>query len=330
MSDRAPLDAANLRDSLRPVQSWPDAGTLWDAGGGAAVFELTRPDALITPEVIRALADAEAVVANGFAGLILTSNHPALFAFGAAGPFRHTIQTGDTQPSLAFLLEGQATMQRLRDSRFPVVVAVHGLAFSGACEVALFANGLVVEESAPLALKEIWVGLIPGWGGFCQLMLRQQAAGHAALSCAHTALTLCARGHIAQGEEEGRTTNLLRPHDRTVSSRAELITSARVLLSQLPAAPLAEGILQLPAASDAAQLRAHVAQLDEELHFAAVEAEAMQVLLETLTAAPGQSIPESEYMAREARAFLPLLKPSLGPRFAHLAKTGQRPPRDIC
>jgi hypothetical protein len=61
---------------------------------------------------------------------------------------------------------------------------------------------------------------------------------------------------------------------------------------------------------------------------APAEAEAMQSLLDVITATPGAAICESEYMAREAHAFLPLLKPRLGPRFAHLAATGQRPPRD--
>ncbi|HKP58723.1 MAG TPA: enoyl-CoA hydratase-related protein [Polyangiales bacterium] len=329
MSEQAPLEAANLRNVARPAREWPGVATLWDPGDGAAVFELTREDALITPEVIAALAACEPVIADGFEGLILTSNHPRLFAFGAAGPFRHTIQTGDAAPSLAFLLEGQSTLQQLRGAPFPVVAAVHGLAFSGACEIALFANGLVVEETAPIALKEIWVGLIPGWGGCCQLMLRQQAAGHDALASARIALTLCARGHIAQGEVEGRQTHLLRSHDRTVQSRAELIPSAQALVHSLAGTqPERDAVLQMPAAAEMSELKNHVAQLDEQLGFALVEAAGMQALLGVLTASSGASILESEYMAREAHAFLPLLKPSLGPRFAHLARTGQRPPRD--
>ena len=329
MSNSAPLDAADLRAAARSIHDWPRGGTLWDIGDGAAVFELTRPDALITPEVIAALNDARRRVAQGFASLILTSSDPRLFAFGAAGPFGHTITPGDTTPSLAFLLEGQATLLALRSATFPVVVAVHGVAFSGACEIALFGNGLVAEESAAVALKEIWVGLIPGWGGFCQLMLRHQQAGLDALSSAQAALTLCARGHIAQGESEGRRTYLLRQHDHTVPSRAELIPSAKALAGRLAGTrPPEEALIQLPTASASPELEAHVARLDAELAFAPAEAEAMQALLDVLAEAPGEALLETNFMAREARAFLPLLKPRLGPRFAHLAATGQRPPRD--
>ena len=80
MSEHAPLDAGNLRAALRPVQRWPDAATLWDPGDGAAIFELTRPDALITPEVIRALAS--------YTGLAPVSGAPSDTASRAVTPNR--------------------------------------------------------------------------------------------------------------------------------------------------------------------------------------------------------------------------------------------------
>lgn len=302
---------------------------LWDTGDGVAVLELTQKDGLISPDVIAALADAHKVVSMGFDAMVLTSSDPRLLAFGAAGPFRHTIQTGDTAPSLAFLLDGQATLQALRLAPFPFVVAVHGLAFSGACEIALFANGLVAEETAPIALKEIWVGLIPGWGGTCQLMLRQQNAGADPFTAACTALNLCAHGHIARGIVEARRTNLFRKHDCTVHGRSELIPTARRLArSLIGTLESTEALLHLPPRTAVSSLEAHVDQLHAELAFAPVEAEAMRTLLDLLRTNAGSTLPETRYMAQEAHAFVPLLKPSLGPRFAHLAATGQRPPRD--
>ena len=329
MPNLAPLDAANARSTSRCIRDWPDAATLWDSGDGVAVFELTQRDGLITPEVIAALGAAHRLVANEFDALVFTSSNPRLLAFGAAGPFRHTIQTGDTAPSLAFLLDGQATLHALRLAPFPFVVAVHGLAFSGACEVALFANGLVAEEAAPIALKEVWVGLIPGWGGNCQLMLRQQYAGADPFTSACTALSFCARGHIAQGLDEGRRTSLFRVHDSTVTNRSELFPTAKRLARSLIGSPKpTEAMIHLPPSTALPRLEAHVDQLHGELLFAPVEAEAMQTLLDLLKTHAGSTLPETRYMAHEAHAFLPLLKPSLGPRFMHLAATGQRPPRD--
>lgn len=329
MSNLSPLDAANIRDTLRCVRDWPHVATLWDSGDGVAVFELTQRDGLIVPEVIAALGATHGLVADGFNALVFTSSDPRLLAFGAAGPFRHTIQTGDTAPSLAFLLDGQATLHALRLAPFPFVVAVHGLAFSGACEVALFANGLVAEEAAPIALKEVWVGLIPGWGGSCQLMLRQQNAGIDPFTSACIALGYCARGHIAQGIEEGRRTNLFRPHDCTVTERAELFPAAkRMARSLVGTTKPIEALVHLPPSTAVSNLEDHVSQLNEELQFAPAEAEAMQTLLDLLKAHADSTLPETHYMAHEAHAFVPLLKPSLGPRFAHLAATGQRPPRE--
>ncbi|MBV8568634.1 MAG: enoyl-CoA hydratase/isomerase family protein [Methylobacteriaceae bacterium] len=47
----------------------------------------------------------------------------------------------------------------------PIVVAVHGTALGGGCEIALAAHGRVLAEGAVLGLPEVKLGLIPGAGG---------------------------------------------------------------------------------------------------------------------------------------------------------------------
>jgi hypothetical protein len=120
-----------------------------------------------------------------------------------------------------------------------------------------------------------------------------------------------------------------RSREQLLDFRGEVACGGGLLQKLSGAGVSQEATLQLPAAHDASALREHVAALDAELAFPPVEAAAMSTLLSLLTAAPGESVRESEYMAREARAFLPLLEPSLGRRFAYLARTGARPPRDL-
>jgi 3-hydroxyacyl-CoA dehydrogenase len=330
MSDLAPLDAAGLRASARAVRHWPETATLWDLGNGSTAFEIARPDNLISPAVIDALAATHDLASAEAAHLILTSDHPASFARGASGPFRDAIRTGETAEALAFLLDGQRILHSLRADVLPVVCAVHGLAFSGACEVALFANGLVVEETAPIGLKEIWMGFIPGWGGFTQLMLRHQIAGEDPLTAARTALTLCARGHIATGEDEARATLLFRDRDGTVPHRALLIPAAQALATDLARTPDPQvPHLRMPGTRDADALRAHVDTLDADLTFAEAECIAMMTLLDLLTATPDAILPDLDHMGHEAHAFLPLLHPRVAPRARHFAETGRRAPADI-
>lgn len=328
MTDLAPIDAAEMRPALTELRRWPDCATLWGTPSGAMIFEIDRTDGLISPGVITALDQALARAVASRSGLVLTSTHPQLFAFGAAGPFRDTIRSGNTAPSFAFLIDGQQVLMGLRGAPVPVVAAIHGAAFSGACEIALFANGLVIEETAPVGLKEIWMGLIPGWGGHCQLIRRHLAAGDPPLSAACTAFTQCARGHVATGEAEGHHARLLRPGDHTVTDRADLIPAALRRIDALAAAPRAAEIpLTLP--DDTAALTAHIEALDSDLRFSPAEVTAMQALLALFTAAPGTTPAEADHMTREAHAFLPLLTPGLGPRSAHFAATGQRPPADL-
>ena len=59
----------------------------------------------------------------------------------------------------------QNTMMRARYSSVPVVVAPHGLALGGACELSLHADKVCPAAETYTGLVELGVGLIPGGGG---------------------------------------------------------------------------------------------------------------------------------------------------------------------
>src|SRR5258708_24982858 len=66
----------------------------------------------------------------------------------------------------------QGTMMRARYSAVPVVVAPHGLALGGACELSLHADRGVAAAESYIGLVELGVGLIPGGGGTKEFTLR--------------------------------------------------------------------------------------------------------------------------------------------------------------
>ncbi|OWU84148.1 hypothetical protein ATO6_13885 [Oceanicola sp. 22II-s10i] len=328
MSNEAPLDAAGLRDTARLVREWRDVARLWDVGADAAVFEFCGDMALVTPPSIEALDAAFDRAGMEFGGLVLTSDSPRCFVFGAGGPFRDTILTGDAGPSLRFLIDGQSTLMRLRDAPCPVVAAIHGGAYSGGCEIALFANGLAMERDATFALREIWMGLIPGWGGVCQLMLRRQAAGDRPWDALEGALTAYARGVVSEGAAAARAAHVLRAGDRDVAGRADLIPAALARCEELAGMEWSEQALALPGPEDADRLSALEARLTAELDLHPWECAALAVMTGLIRDHLGQQVPESTWMSREAAVFPPLLSPALGARFAHVAAKGTRPPRD--
>jgi 3-hydroxyacyl-CoA dehydrogenase len=66
----------------------------------------------------------------------------------------------------------QNTMMRVRYSSVPVVVAPHGLALGGACEMSLHADKVCAAAETYTGLVELGVGLIPGGGGTKEFVLR--------------------------------------------------------------------------------------------------------------------------------------------------------------
>ncbi|HWU47064.1 MAG TPA: 3-hydroxyacyl-CoA dehydrogenase NAD-binding domain-containing protein [Humibacter sp.] len=61
---------------------------------------------------------------------------------------------------------GHDTFGRLEDLGVPTFVFINGLALGGGLEIGLNANYRTIDASAPaIALPEVFLGLIPGWGG---------------------------------------------------------------------------------------------------------------------------------------------------------------------
>jgi 3-hydroxyacyl-CoA dehydrogenase len=69
-------------------------------------------------------------------------------------------------------------MMRARYSSVPVVVAPHGLALGGACELSLHADKICPAAETYTGLVELGVGLIPGGGGTKEFVLRASDEMH--------------------------------------------------------------------------------------------------------------------------------------------------------
>jgi len=72
----------------------------------------------------------------------------------------------------------QNTMMRARYSSVPVVIAPHGLALGGACELSLHADKVCPAAETYTGLVELGVGLIPGGGGTKEFVLRASDEMH--------------------------------------------------------------------------------------------------------------------------------------------------------
>jgi 3-hydroxyacyl-CoA dehydrogenase len=126
----------------------------------------------LTGEVLGGINKAIELAENNYKGLVI-ANEGAQFSAGAnlAMVFMFSIEQEYDDLEMAIRMF-QKTVMRVRYSSIPVVVAPHGLALGGGCELCLHADKVVAAAETYTGLVEVGVGVIPGGGGTKEFVLR--------------------------------------------------------------------------------------------------------------------------------------------------------------
>jgi 3-hydroxyacyl-CoA dehydrogenase/enoyl-CoA hydratase/carnithine racemase len=143
-----------------------------------AVPGLDRPAALITldngfdhtkPNTFGpgGLASLDAAITEAFAAdpaFVAVTGKPYIFSVGADVTGMPMITS--REQALAIGREGHRVFRRLRDAQVPTFAFVNGAAMGGGLELALHCRYRSLSSGvSALALPEVSLGLIPGWGG---------------------------------------------------------------------------------------------------------------------------------------------------------------------
>ena len=109
---------------------------------------------------------------KGYKGLVI-ANEGANFSAGAnvGMIFMLAIEQDYDEIDMAIRMF-QNTIMRVRYSSIPVVVAPHGLALGGACEMSLHADKVIPAAETYTGLVEVGIGVIPGGAGTKEFILR--------------------------------------------------------------------------------------------------------------------------------------------------------------
>ncbi|MBC7886439.1 MAG: 3-hydroxyacyl-CoA dehydrogenase/enoyl-CoA hydratase family protein [Ferruginibacter sp.] len=123
-------------------------------------------------EVLEGIQKSVALAEDKYKGLVI-ANEGANFSAGAnvGMIFMLAIEQDYDEIDMAIRMF-QNTMMRVRYSAIPVVLAPHGLALGGGCEICLHADKVIAAAETYTGLVEVGIGVIPGGGGTKEFVLR--------------------------------------------------------------------------------------------------------------------------------------------------------------
>jgi 3-hydroxyacyl-CoA dehydrogenase len=123
----------------------------------------------------------------------------------------------------------QQVSMRLKYASVPTIAAVDGLALGGGCEFSIHCSKIVASLETYIGLVEVGVGLLPAGGGCKELAQRaaNEARGGDIFPFLRRYFQQVAMGEVAKSAELAREMGYLRPSDRIVLNRFEVLHIAK-------------------------------------------------------------------------------------------------------
>src|SRR5580700_7452747 len=135
--------------------------------GAIGRITLDRPETLnaLDPEMLAALENAvsQAEQSREVRVIILGATGEKAFCVGADILAWTALSPLDMWSQ--WIPRGHRVFDRLERTKQPVICAIQGFAYGGGLELALACDIRIVTDAARLAMPEVKLGTVPGWGG---------------------------------------------------------------------------------------------------------------------------------------------------------------------
>ncbi len=149
---------------------------VWDIGDGVLCFEKTSKMNTFDEEIFNLLEETNKLISKSddYKALVIY-NEASHFSAGAnLGLAIFMINIAMWPQVEGFVSRGQQVFMDLKFASFPMVSAPSGMALGGGCEILLAADAVQAHAETYTGLVEVGVGLLPGWGGCKEMILRYQ------------------------------------------------------------------------------------------------------------------------------------------------------------
>jgi 3-hydroxyacyl-CoA dehydrogenase len=217
--------------------------SLLDLGDGVACLEFHSKMNAIGSDTVAMMNYAVKEVSENFLALVV-GNQGENFSVGAnIMMLLLGAQEGEWDEIALSVRQFQNANMGLRYSPRPVVVAPHGMALGGGCEITMHGDKARAAAEAYLGLVEVGVGLVPGGGGVKEMVLRaveQALPDEDLFPHIKKVSETIAMARVSTSAVEAREVGFLRETDPITMNRERLIEDAK----QSALAMVREGYVQ--------------------------------------------------------------------------------------
>ncbi|MBP7337830.1 3-hydroxyacyl-CoA dehydrogenase/enoyl-CoA hydratase family protein [Niveispirillum sp.] len=250
----------DIKRGSKPVTKNGSA-SLWDIGDGVLCLEFTSKMNALDADIMAMIRKAMGIIGDGKSGpfkALVVHNEASNFSVGAnLGLALFAINIGLYPQIEASIADGQQTYKALKYAPFPTVSAPSGMALGGGCEILLHSSAVQAHAETYTGLVEVGVGVLPGWGGSKEMVIRHLANKRRpggpmpALSAAFEAISTA---KVAKSAFEARDMLILRPTDGITFNKDRLLADAKAKALELAAnyTPPQEPEIRLPGPTAAA------------------------------------------------------------------------------
>jgi 3-hydroxyacyl-CoA dehydrogenase len=325
---------SDVKRASKPVAKNGSAA-LWDIGDGVLCLEFTSKMNSIDPDIMAMLGKATGIIGDGkdrWKALVI-HNEGDNFSVGAnLGLALFAVNIGLWPQVEEMVAGGQQAYRALKFAPFPTVAAPSGMALGGACELLMHSSAVQAHAETYTGLVEVGVGVIPGWGGCKELLIRlSEAKGpKGPMPTVSRAFQTIGTAQVAKSAAEAKEIGYLRPTDGITMNRDRLLFDAKRKALELAAdySPPEPRELRLPGAGGRAAMMLAVRdfriQGKATPHDKVVSAALATVLSGGEGADLSKPVPEDAILEAERAEFMRLLRtPATLARVEHMLETGR-------
>ena len=321
----------DIKRQAEPVAKNGSA-SLWDIGDGVACFEIHTKMNALDPDVVALLEKSIGIVEKDYTAMVVY-NEGSNFSVGANIGLALFAANVGVWPMIETMIEGgQNAYKKLKFAPFPTVAAPANMALGGGCEILLHSSAIQAHAETYTGLVEVGVGVVPGWGGCKEMLLRWQnnpKAPKGPMPAVAKVFEYVSTANVAKSAQEAQEMLILREGDGITMNRDRLLYDAKQ-----KALALADGYeppeaqeLRLPGAGGRAALDLAVDGFHQQGmatdHDVVVSGEVANILTGG-SADMTEVLSEDDLLKLEREGFIKLLKtPATLARIEHMLTTGK-------